>query len=54
MKKRSWQTLVSLGYRFLYMYSEASQSGSSFKEEDRYQGPFFSIRVRYSGYVSDV
>ena len=51
LKKNNWSTLVSLGYRVLYMDSKASKDGSWFKEEDMYHGPFFSVIVRFSKFA---
>lgn len=49
-KKGNYTGIINLGYRTLYMDSEASKNGSWFKEEDRYAGPFMSVLVYYAKY----
>jgi hypothetical protein len=50
-KKENYTAVASLGYRHLYMDSQASQSdGSWFEEKDRYAGPFFSVLLRYTAF----
>ncbi len=47
-KKDNWTATVSVGYRSLFMDSEAEKEGSWFKEEDRYKGPFVSLRIKWT------
>ena len=49
-KNKNYTATFNLGYRSLYMDSEARKNDSWFEEKDRYAGPFMSILVKYTKY----
>ena len=53
-RKDNWTAAVALGYKQMYMDSEASKEGSWFKEEDNYKGPFISVRVKFTRWVDEL